>query len=266
MPMCADGHQSRSTDYCDVCGSAFGAAPAPDPASLRVCAQCHAPTSGRFCEGCGHDSALPPRAGDRPAAAAGARPDPVRAGGHSAAAAVSGGDPSGSGSSADPTRAGAPPDHRGGIDSTPVAPEAIADSGRSGTWVARVFADREFYARVQARKGPDADRVEFPDFYPERRIILRGSQFLIGKRSASQGIAPEIDLGIAPADIGVSRAHAMIQVDQRGALTVTDLGSTNGTSLDGAETPIAPQQAVALREGSRIHVGGWTTIAITTEP
>ncbi|MFD4459833.1 FHA domain-containing protein [Nocardia sp. NPDC058480] len=133
-------------------------------------------------------------------------------------------------------------------------------------WVARIFADREFYARVQARKGPDAERVEFPDFYPERRIILRGNQFLIGKRSASQGIVPEIDLGIAPADIGVSRAHAMIQVDQGGALTITDLGSTNGTSLDGAETPITPQQAVAVREGSRIHVGGWTTIAITAEP
>ncbi|MFE5474358.1 FHA domain-containing protein [Nocardia sp. NPDC056541] len=230
MPMCADGHQSRSTDYCDVCGSALGTAPAPDPAALRLCPNCHAPTSGRFCEGCGHDSALPP------ATATSSRP----------------GDRA---ESADP-----------GFDPTMIAAGAPPDSGRSGEWVARIFADREFYARVRARKGPDAERVEFPDFYPERRIILRGNQFLIGKRSASQGIVPEIDLGIAPADIGVSRAHAMIQVDQRGALTITDLGSTNGTSLDGAESPITPQQAVALREGSRIHVGGWTTIAITAEP
>ncbi|MFD6452546.1 FHA domain-containing protein [Nocardia sp. NPDC060220] len=230
MPMCADGHQSRSTDYCDVCGSALGTAPTPDPAALRLCPNCHAPTSGRFCEGCGHDSALPP------ATATSSRP------GDRAESADSGFDPT-------MIAAGAPP-----------------DSCRSGVWVARIFADREFYARVRARKGPDAERVEFPDFYPERRIILRGNQFLIGKRSASQGIVPEIDLGIAPADIGVSRAHAMIQVDQRGALTITDLGSTNGTSLDGAESSITPQQAVALREGSRIHVGGWTTIAITAEP
>lgn len=259
MPMCADGHQSRSTDYCDVCGSALGAPPATDPAPLRLCPHCHAPTSGRFCEGCGHDSALPPppatsRPGDRPESA----------------------DPSGSGYGApsagtrpepgEPSRAGARPDHRGGFDPTMIVTGAPPDSGRSRMWVARIFADREFYARVRARKGPDAERVEFPDFYPERRIALRGTQFLIGKRSASQGIVPEIDLGIAPADIGVSRAHAMIQVDQGGALTITDLGSTNGTSLDGAESPITPQQAIALREGSRIHVGGWTTIAITSEP
>ncbi|KQY37468.1 MULTISPECIES: FHA domain-containing protein [Nocardia] len=231
MPMCADGHQSRSTDYCDVCGSALGALPAPDPAVLRLCPHCHAPTSGRFCEGCGHDSALPaPPATSRP----GDRPE-----------------------SAVPSS---------GFDPTMIATGAPPDSGRSRMWVARIFADREFYARVRARKGPDAERVEFPDFYPERRIALRGTQFLIGKRSASQGIVPEIDLGIAPADIGVSRAHAMIQVDQGGALTITDLGSTNGTSLDGAESPITPQQAIALREGSRIHVGGWTTIAITSEP
>ncbi|MFI1236063.1 FHA domain-containing protein [Nocardia salmonicida] len=231
MPMCADGHQSRSTDYCDVCGSALGAPPAPDPAALRLCPHCHAPTSGRFCEGCGHDSALPaPNVTSRP----GDRPE-----------------------SAVPSS---------GFDPTMIATGAPPDSGLSRMWVARIFADREFYARVRARKGPDADRVEFPDFYPERRITLRGTQFLIGKRSASQGIVPEIDLGIAPADIGVSRAHAMIQVDQGGALTITDLGSTNGTSLDGAESPITPQQAIALREGSRIHVGGWTTIAISSEP
>ncbi|MFE1591526.1 FHA domain-containing protein [Nocardia sp. NPDC058705] len=269
MPMCADGHTSQSTDYCDVCGSALGSAPQADPSSLRLCPHCQAPTSGRFCESCGHDSALPPaaesRAGDRPAAAdpfrAGARSDPARAGTESGPVDVSRGnarlDSSGT-AGADPTRAGVQP----GFDPTLIA--GTPPPG-SRTWIARIFADREFYARVQARKGPDAERVEFPDFYPERRIILRGNQFLIGKRSASQGIVPEIDLGIAPVDIGVSRAHAMIQVDQGGALTITDLGSTNGTSLDGAEASITPQQAIALREGSRIHVGGWTTIAITAE-
>ncbi|MFE3545376.1 FHA domain-containing protein [Nocardia sp. NPDC059177] len=214
MPVCADGHQSQAIDYCDVCGSALTDPPAPDPGVLRLCPSCATPTSGRFCEVCGYDSALPH--------------DPAQ--------------------------------HR------PVPAGADApETPTTGQWVARVFADREFYTRVQARKGPDAERVAFPDLYPERRIVLRGSQILIGKRSASQGIVPEIDLGIAPADIGVSRAHAMIRIDAAGALTVTDLGSTNGTSLDGAETPITAQVPVAVRDGSRIHVGGWTTIAISTE-
>lgn len=267
MPVCADGHQSQSTDYCDVCGSALGGAPVPDQAALRLCPHCQAPTSGRFCESCGHDSALPPAATPRPDTAdalrAGVRPD--RADRSPAGARPDQAEPPRT-VAADPTSAGAQPDHRSGLDPTLIATGAIPDSGRSRTWVARIFADREFYVRVQSRKGPDAERVEFPDFYPERRITLRGNQFLIGKRSASQGIVPEIDLGIAPVDIGVSRAHAMIQVDQGGALTITDLGSTNGTSLDGAEKSITPQQAIALREGSRIHVGGWTTIAISAEP
>ncbi|MFD3702206.1 FHA domain-containing protein [Nocardia sp. NPDC058658] len=275
MLVCADGHESRSTDYCDVCGSALTGAPAPDPASLRLCPNCQAPTSGRFCEGCGHDSALPSaagsRAGDRPEATFRARPDRAETsqGGARPGPARAESEPADSSrenarfdpprtAGTDPTRTGVQP----GFDPTLIAgtPPAAAK-----TWVARIFADRELYARVQARKGPDAERVEFPDFCPERRIILHGNRFLIGKRSASQGIVPEIDLGIAPVDIGVSRAHAMIQVDQGGALTVTDLGSTNGTSLDGAEASIPPQQAIALREGSRIHVGGWTTIAISAE-
>ncbi|MFF2084080.1 FHA domain-containing protein [Nocardia sp. NPDC058176] len=250
MPVCADGHTSQSTDYCDVCGSALATAPAPDPAALRLCPSCATPTSGRFCEVCGHDSALPappartatdsvPPEDDEQARRF--REDPTL---------LRGGD-------AAPPHGAVP--GLGGRGGTP-----RSDPPPGTLWVARVFADREFYTRVQARKGPDAERVAFPDFYPERRIVLRGNQFLIGKRSASQGIVPEIDLGIAPVDIGVSRAHAMIQVDPGGGLTITDLGSTNGTSVDGAEAPIAPQVAVALGEGSRIHVGGWTTIAIST--
>lgn len=219
MPLCADGHQSRSIDYCDVCGSALGEQPAPDRGDLRLCPSCATPTSGRFCEVCGHDSALP----------------------------------------AGPPRTETPIDRDLDATRSPGAAEPKV-------WSARVYADRDFYTRVQADKGPDADRVEFPEFYPERRILLRGNQFLIGKRSVSQGIAPEIDLGIAPADIGVSRAHALIRVESTGELTLTDLGSTNGTSLDGAETTIAPQVPVPLRDGSRIHVGGWTTIEIAAEP
>ncbi|KAF0844883.1 FHA domain-containing protein [Nocardia caishijiensis] len=212
MAVCADGHQTQATDYCDVCGSALIGAAAPDPADLRLCPACSVPTSGRFCENCGYDSALP-----------------------------------------------APPPR---TDSPAAASDTVGETGT--VWVARVVADREFYDRVQARKGPDADRVAFPGFYPERRIELRGGEFLIGKRSASQGIVPEIDLGIAPADPGVSRAHALLRVGIDGALTVTDLGSTNGTSLDGSEASLSPQVPVPLRAGSRVHVGGWTTITIDT--
>ncbi|WP_245718204.1 FHA domain-containing protein [Nocardia miyunensis] len=141
--------------------------------------------------------------------------------------------------------------------------ESSGTAGRS-VWVATVVADRDLYERMLARKGPDAERVEFPGYYPERRITLRGNDFLIGKRSVSQGVLPDIDLGIAPADIGVSRSHARIHID-RDVLTVTDLGSTNGTSLNGVDDLIPPGTPVPLHSGDRIHVGGWTTITVTFE-
>lgn len=132
------------------------------------------------------------------------------------------------------------------------------------TWVATITADRAFYDRVQARKGPDADQVEFPAFYPERRITLHGTDILIGKHSVSQGLQPEIDLGIAPADAGVSRAHAILHIAETG-ITITDLGSTNGTSLNGSEDLIPAKASVPLHSGDRIHLGGWTTIVVTAE-
>ncbi|WP_433191734.1 FHA domain-containing protein [Nocardia sp. CA-107356] len=131
-------------------------------------------------------------------------------------------------------------------------------------WVATITADREFFDRVQARKGPDADQVEFPAFYPERRITLRGTDILIGKHSVSQGLQPDIDLGIAPADAGVSRAHATIHIADTG-ISITDLGSTNGTSLNGSEDLIPARVAVPLQSGDHIHLGGWTTIVVSAE-
>lgn len=202
MPTCVEGHTSTATDYCDVCGApiASGAAAAPvAPAApeAKACPACGAPVSGRFCETCGHDSALP-------------------------APAVS-----------------------------PAAPVAV--------WTAVVTADRDFYERVLARGGPDT--VEFPTFFPERRIILQGNTTLIGRGNPKQGVEPEIDLGIEPVDRGVSTQHAVLRLSGTG-LTITDLGSTNGTSLNGSDGLLANGSETPLADGDRIHVGAWTTITV----
>jgi len=160
------------------------------------------PVSGRFCEACGHDSALPEPAAGSPAA----------------------------------------------------APEAKAVG-----WTAVVNADRDFYERVVAREGPDT--VEFPPFFPERRIVLEGNTTLIGRHNREQGVEPEIDLGIHPVDRGVSTQHAVLRVRDSG-LTVTDLGSTNGTSLNGSEDLLPEGEETPLADGDRIHIGAWTTITI----
>jgi hypothetical protein len=199
MPICVDGHTSVADDYCDVCGAAFDT-PAAAVAAVEpiVCPSCGATITGRFCESCGHDSAVP--------------------------------------------AAPAPPGQQ-----------------RPTVWTAVVAADPEFYARTVAQGGPDT--VEFPQVFPERRIILSRSTTLIGRRNREQGVAPDIDLSIHPIDRGVSTQHAVLRVTDSG-LTITDLGSTNGTSLNGSDSLLAMDEEVPLADGDRIHVGAWTTITV----
>jgi predicted component of type VI protein secretion system len=205
MPTCVEGHTSKAADYCDVCGAPIGSAEAqPDPsptAEAKACPACGMPVSGRFCEACGHDSALP-----EPAA----------------------------------------------------APVPAAEAPSVG-WTAVVTADRALYERVLAQQGPDA--VDFPRFFPERRIVLQGEATLIGRGNRKQGVDPEIDLGIHPADRGVSSHHAVLRI--RGSvLTITDLGSTNGTTLNDSDDRLPEGEETPLIDGDRIHVGAWTTITI----
>jgi FHA domain len=215
MPTCVDGHESVATDYCDVCGVAIGAptvlvlpptGSTPAEPEAKPCPACGMPSSGRFCEACGHDSALP---------APVARPV---------------------------------------TEPAPTSPHAV-----TAVWTAVVAADREFHERVLKRDGPDT--VEFPSFYRERRIALRDNTALIGRAKPDQGLEPEIDLGIPPVDRGVSSQHAVLRISASG-LTVTDIGSTNGTSLNGSEELLPKNVETPLADGDRIHVGAWTTITI----
>jgi FHA domain-containing protein len=207
MPTCAEGHASAAVDYCDVCGAPIGPARGePVAAAAKACPACGGEISGRFCETCGHDSALP---------------EPV-------------------------SRA------------QPIAPQTTNAPASVG-WSAVVAADRELYERVLARGGPDT--VDFPQFFPERRIALHGNTTLIGRHNRDQGVEPAIDLGIHPVDRGVSTQHAVLRIRDSG-LTVTDLGSTNGTSLNGSDDLLPQGEETPLADGDRIHVGAWTTITI----
>jgi pSer/pThr/pTyr-binding forkhead associated (FHA) protein len=137
-------------------------------------------------------------------------------------------------------------------------PAPSPSARQSVVWTAVVAADREFYERVLAGGGPDT--VEFPEFFRERRITLRDNA-LIGRRNRDQGVEPEIDLGIHPVDRGVSTQHAVLRVRDSG-LTITDLGSTNGTSLNDSDDFLANGQEIQLSDGDRVHVGAWTTITV----
>ena len=127
-----------------------------------------------------------------------------------------------------------------------------------------VSADRAYYDSVQADSTPDAALISFPDHFQERRFRLSGTEARIGRRSASRHTEPEIDLKgppTEPTDPGVSRLHAMLIAGPDGSWSVVDLGSPNGTMVNGSE--IRQGEEVPLRHGDRINLGAWTVITMT---
>ncbi|HEV2784265.1 MAG TPA: FHA domain-containing protein [Actinophytocola sp.] len=225
MATCPNGHDSADSEFCEVCGLAMDAAPAPaastgtaaPPAAAPTpagtpCPACGTPLDGRFCEACGHDSlAAPPPSTVEPKA-----PEP----------------------------------------------EAPAPEERPREWTATVSADRAYYNAVMAIGGPDAGGITFPAFCPDRYFPLRGKQITIGRRSASRGVNPDIDLTGPPEDPGVSHLHAVLVTEPDGSLSIVDLDSSNGTTVNDDATPLRPHVPRALADGDRIHLGAWTTITV----
>jgi len=132
--------------------------------------------------------------------------------------------------------------------------------GRAVAWSARVTADRDYYDKVTAAAGPDAGAIGFPAACEERCFQLTGQNMRIGRRSASRGIEPEIDLAGASLDPGVSRLHAVLIAEPDGGWAILDPGSANGVLVNGSEIDVG--MVVPLYHGDRIHLGAWTQIVI----
>jgi FHA domain len=295
MPTCPVGHDSESTDFCDVCGMridspAQAAAPAatqphaPVPAAGspdglgQSCPRCGADRPGQFCEACGYSFASgPPASGSAAAAPAQGRAAPAQVASAQAApsqaasaqAAPSQAAPGQAGpdrSAAAPGRVATAPSYVATAPSEVVAePGKAAAPGAAATaeWTAVVTADRAYFDSVIAASGPDAAAVQFPAYCPERRFRLFGPEMRIGRRSSSRGLEPEIDLTGPPADPGVSHLHAVLLSDEDGGWTVFDPGSANGTLVNGRE--MAAGSRLRLRDGDHICVGAWTMLTIRAE-
>jgi FHA domain-containing protein len=137
-------------------------------------------------------------------------------------------------------------------------PPAVSPVG----WLLIVTADRRYHEFVRDTGNANVDRVTFPEFCPERRFRLRGKELLIGRRSASRGIVPQIDLIGPPEDPAIGHAHAVLVAQPDGAWAVTDLGSRNGTYLNYGTSPVAARVSVPVVDGDQIHVGCWTTLTL----
>ena len=85
-------------------------------------------------------------------------------------------------------------------------------------------------------------------------IPLEGSdEFTLGRISGNQPILPDLDLTAYKAyDGGVSRLHATIKITER-EVTITDLGSANGTRINGKK--ISAHQAYTLSNEDTLSLG-----------
>ncbi len=101
---------------------------------------------------------------------------------------------------------------------------------------------------VTEPEEPDGEAVELVESSSGRRFRLRIGVNTVGRENCD----------ILLLDGTVSRRHAEVNLEA-GSVTVTDLGSTNGTQVEG--TRLAPNQPMPIRPGAVIRFGN-VTIAL----
>jgi predicted component of type VI protein secretion system len=78
------------------------------------------------------------------------------------------------------------------------------------------------------------------------------SPMMLGRASDAENYVPDFDMTFYDEGDYVSRRHARI-TRGRGGYFITDLGSSNGTTLNGYE--LLPNRAYRLRNGDLFQVG-----------
>jgi uncharacterized protein (DUF983 family) len=222
---CPDGHESADADWCSVCGLPMGApTTAPTPAVVAV-------------------PDPPPAA---PAAPTKACPECGDANVGDALFCEDCGYDFTTGQKAPaPSSLTLDP---------PGAPAAVLPS----SWVAEVWVDPGWFEANAETATDPCPAAGLPTVVPLHHDLV-----LVGRRSASKAIFPDIDCS---ADTGVSRRHAQLTLEQD-RWYLEDLGSTNGTFVaagDGSlpQTPIPPNRRQELGENERIYVGAWTRLVV----
>jgi hypothetical protein len=225
---CPKGHNSIESDYCSECGAKIPGAP------ITASSQPLDATSGR--------SAGKPATEHCPACAA-----PREIAGLAFCEMCGWDFANGPAPGSAPATVAAPPP--GPAAETPAAeiPPA-APSAPAPTWTATVEVD--LLLRQPSSPFPP------PGILP-LAVPLTQPVSLIGRRSEARAIFPEIALAY---DDAVSHRHALLQLDSQGALLLRDIGSSNGTRLNGQE--ITPMQDYPVHDADQITLGHFTRIII----
>jgi hypothetical protein len=126
------------------------------------------------------------------------------------------------------------------------APPFVVATGAAMRWDLIVAVDPSL------RKPEDPD----PTDLRERIFPLDLGDCLIGRRSDKEDIHPEIPIG----DPGISRRHARLMRQSDGSIAVLDLGSMNGTRLNG--TAIEPNILTPFAATDHVTMGCWTRLTL----
>jgi FHA domain len=124
---------------------------------------------------------------------------------------------------------------------------AISASNASVKWQVVVSIDPSL-------SSPDSPPAPIK---PPKTIDLTSPTNLIGRTSQARAIHPEIPLDL---DDAVSSRHAILTIQADGSLILRDIGSSNGTMVNGKE--IAVMADIQLHAGDKITLGHWTRIEI----
>lgn len=275
MFTCPKGHQSTDSDYCSECGTRLGASTLGSNAkttgilsgsgssnaatnSNDICPDCATPRvmSARFCEVCRYDfqsksSHAPSSAPAMPARVAAPLSAPVSAPilapvsvPTALQAQVSTIAPIAVASSAPSVQSQTSP--ADSVNATPSGTNAWAMPNKFNVEImvdASMVTDQE-------------DLAKCPVGTPLRVFPLDLDENLVGRRSDKKGIYPEISIE----DPGASHRHIKLLRQADGSYAALDLGSLNGSSLNGTE--LAAGVLTVLKPGDELTLGIWTRIRI----
>lgn len=237
---CSKGHISDEPDYCSECGvkinsnSVTGSTNSSisSQTSLQTCPDCSAPHeigSGNFCEICGYNF-LTGGHGEVPIAI------------QNTPAVVP---------TIQPVEPVANPVTNPVID--PLESISVASKAQENlTWELIVSIDPTLASPESP--PPPSDR-------PPITIRLEKPSNLIGRTSQLRAIYPEIPLDY---DDAVSSRHALVNRQLDGSFVLRDIGSSNGTILNGIE--IKSLVDIPLKNGDRFTLGHWTSITVKAVP
>jgi len=236
MYTCPKGHQSTDSDYCSECGSLIGTsslsadqtATITSPATgSDICPDCGTPRDGnnRYCEVCRYDFQ---NKSSFAASAPGITPVPAES-------ALSAASPA-------PTTA-------------PV-PGAAPQAAKAATFV--VAQKLNIEVMVDPSLATDPDEVDrCPKDAPKRTFPLDLEENLVGRRSDTKGVYPEIEVD----DPGASRRHLKLIRQSDGCFAALELGSSNGTIMNGIA--LVPGIVTPVNVGDEFAIGSWTRLRVT---